>query len=52
MTYFVFPEKRQKERYIIIISSVQVDKSEQSEDKNLNRIFRTSASHLAYVFCH
>lgn len=52
MTNFIFPEQRQKERYAVITSLVQADKPEQSEDKNLSRIFRTSASHTAYAFCH
>lgn len=50
MTNFIFPEQRQKERYVIIAGSVQADKPEQSEDKNLSRIFRTSATHLTYAF--
>lgn len=47
MTNFIFPEQRQKERYVVIAGSVQADKPEQSENKNLSR---TSATHLAYAF--
>jgi len=52
MTNFIFPEQRQKERYLIITGSVQVDKPEQSEDKNLSRIFGTWATNLPYAFSH
>lgn len=50
MINFIFPEQKQKERYVVIAGSVQADKPEQSENKNPSRIFRTAATYLAYAF--